>query len=269
MSLLFIGLLVPFDDESLVGGSYDANTSPFVLVFKRANVSGVPDLINATITISVLSIGMSCVYAGSRTLMALSEQGYAPKFFSIVDKAGRPTYSVLFIILFFPIAYANVADVGTSIFNWLLALSGLSTIFTWLSINVAHLRFRKAWRVQGHSLDELPFKALGGIYGSWLSIIILSLVLIAQFYVAIFPIGGNANASAAAQSFFLAYLAAPIMIAFYVAGVIWKRTRPKRAHEIDLVSGRRCWATAEELNEERAKKRALPAFMRFKLALFG
>jgi L-asparagine transporter-like permease len=34
-----------------------------------------------SITVSVLSIGMSCVYAGSRTLLALAEQGYAPKFF--------------------------------------------------------------------------------------------------------------------------------------------------------------------------------------------
>jgi amino acid transporter len=53
----------------------DANTSPFVIVFDRANVKGLPHIINATITISVLSIGMSCVYAGSRTLLALAEQG--------------------------------------------------------------------------------------------------------------------------------------------------------------------------------------------------
>ena len=60
---------------------------------------------------------MSCVYAGSRTLLALAEQGYAPKFFTYVDKAGRPTWAVLFIIAFFPIAYANCADVGTQIFD--------------------------------------------------------------------------------------------------------------------------------------------------------
>lgn len=28
----------------------------------------------------------------------------------------------------------NVADVGTTVFDWLLALSGLSTLFTWLAI---------------------------------------------------------------------------------------------------------------------------------------
>jgi amino acid transporter len=36
-----------------------------------------------TICISVLSIGLSCVYAGSRTLTALAEDGYAPHFFTV------------------------------------------------------------------------------------------------------------------------------------------------------------------------------------------
>ena len=37
--------------------------------------------------------------------------------------------------------------------------------------------------MQGHSLEELPFRALGGVYGSWFGVILLCLVLIAQFYV--------------------------------------------------------------------------------------
>jgi len=231
MSLLFISLLVRSDDPNLIGGSYDANTSPFVRVYVLANVSGLDNLLNAVICVSVLSIGMSCVYAGSRTLMALAEQGYAPRFFAKVDKAGRPLWSVIAILAFYPIAYVNLASVGTTLFNWLLALSGLSTIITWLSINIAYLRFRAAWKAQGHSVDELPFRALGGIWGAWQAIIILVLVLMAQFYVAIFPIGGTLSGSDAAQSFFLAYLAVPVMLAFYIVGVIWKRTRPLKARQ--------------------------------------
>lgn len=45
------------------------------------------------------------------------------------------------------------------------------------------IRFRRAWRVQGHSLEELPFKAMGGVWGSWLGLLLIFLVLIAQFYV--------------------------------------------------------------------------------------
>ena len=45
------------------------------------------------------------------------------------------------------------------------------------------IRFRRAWQVQGHSVEELPFRALGGVYGSWFGVILVVLVLIAQFYI--------------------------------------------------------------------------------------
>jgi amino acid permease len=45
------------------------------------------------------------------------------------------------------------------------------------------IRFRRAWKVQGHSIDELPYRALGGVYGSWLGVILIVLVAIAQFYI--------------------------------------------------------------------------------------
>lgn len=126
---------------------------------------------------------MSCVYAGSRVLTALAETGYAPKAFAYVDKSGRPLFSVIAVLLFGPIAYVNVVAAGDTVFNWLLALSGLSTLFTWGSICLCHIRFRAAWKYNGHSVDELPFKALGGVWGSWLGLSLVVLVLIAQFYI--------------------------------------------------------------------------------------
>lgn len=41
-------------------------------------------------------------------------------------------------------------------------------------------------------------------------------------------------------------LALPVMLVFYIIGVIWKRTRPARASEIDLVTGRKCFAVSLE-----------------------
>lgn len=200
-SLTIIGLAIPFNDDRLFNGS-GANISPFVIVLDKAGIPGINHLINVTICISVLSIGLSCVYAGSRTLTALAETGYAPKLFTYVDKAGRPLWSVLAIFAFFPLAYINLAATGDEVFSWLVALSGLSTLFTWGAICVTHLRFRRAWKVQGHSLEELPFRALGGIYGSWCGIILVSLVLIAQFYIAVWPIGEAPTGIDAAETFF-------------------------------------------------------------------
>lgn len=135
---------------------------------------------NAIILISVISIGNSGVYGGSRTLCALSEQGYAPKFFSYIDKSGRPLFATIAILLCGAIGYVNAAASGPTIFDWLLALSGLAALFTWGSICVAHIRFRAAWKHHGHTLDEIPFKAAGGVWGSWFGLILIILVLAAQ-----------------------------------------------------------------------------------------
>ena len=64
----------------------------------------VQKVLNIVICISVLSIGLSCVYGGSRVLTALAETGYAPKCFTYVDKSGRPLYSVMVVLAFGPIA---------------------------------------------------------------------------------------------------------------------------------------------------------------------
>lgn len=247
---------------------------------------------------------MACVYAGSRTLTALAETGYAPKIFAYVDKSGRPLFSLIFIIAFGPIAYVNLADVGNQVFNWLLALSGLSTIFTWLAIVVTHIRFRKAWKVQGHSTEELPFKAIAGVWGSWVAVFLIAIVLIAQFYIGLFPVGGVDGPGARAESFFrksfiehflflptppfwaqllstgglpsrvwliviVSYLAAPIVLAFWLVGYIWKRGRPRRAHEIDLDTGRKSWLTVEDMRQYRAERALAPWYVRTYRILFS
>ncbi|THV04015.1 APC amino acid permease [Dendrothele bispora CBS 962.96] len=288
-TLTIIGLLIPYDEPNLLGGSGSA-TSPFVIALDRAHIPGLNHLVNATICISVISIALSSVFAGSRTLLALAETGYAPKFFTYVDKSSRPLFSVLTFLLFAPIAYVSVVAAGDIVctfyapsdtrcifipcvflkkVDWLVAISGLSAIVTWLSICLCHIRFRRAWRVQGHSVEELPFKAAAGTWGSWFGVILIILVLMAQFYVALFPIGGVTDASERATSFFQAYLAAPILILFWVAGYAWKGTKPKRAHEIDLDTGRKSWLTVEEMREYRAERARAPLYIRIYRILFS
>lgn len=182
LGLFFVGLLISCDDPNLLSDSpyADANASPFVLVGKYAGLKGFDSFMNVVILVSVLSIGVSSVYGGSRTLTALAQQGYAPKVFTYIDRSGRPLVSVIFIILFGFIAFVSLDGSGPVVFDWLLALSGLAALFTWGSICLAHIRFRKAWAYHGHSLDEIPFKAVGGVYGSYLGLILVVLVLIAQ-----------------------------------------------------------------------------------------
>jgi amino acid transporter len=170
------------DDERLLGNNdyLDVSASPFVIAAVNAGIPGFGDFINAIILLAVISIGLSGVYGGSRTLTALAEQGYAPSIFGYIDRAGRPIVSTMTIIAFGPLAYVALASSGAIVFSWLLALSGLAALFTWGSICAAHIRFRQAWKYHGHTLDELPFRAPFGVWGSWIGLLIILLILIAQ-----------------------------------------------------------------------------------------
>jgi amino acid transporter len=85
----------------------------------------------------------------------------------------------------------------------------------------------------------------------------------------VWPIGGNASPGEAAQSFFLAYLAAPIMLGFWIIGYIWKRGVPRRASEIDLDTGRKSWLTVEDMRAYRAERAAAPMYIRIYRMLFS
>lgn len=238
LALLFVGLLVPSDDPRLLGsGSYsDSKASPFVIASVDAGLAGFGSFMNVVILVSVLSIGNSGVYGGSRTLTALAEQGYAPRIFTYIDRAGRPLFSTIAIILFGCLAYINLAAAGPVIFEWLLALSGLAALFTWGSICVAHIRFRRAWAHHGHTKAELPFQSLFGVGGSWIGAILIAIVLVAQFYTAITSEEGGVGD---AESFFKSYLALPVVLLFWACGYFWKREGWLRTSQIDIYSGRR------------------------------
>lgn len=71
-------------------------------------------------------------------------------------------------------------------------------------------------KANGRSLDELPFKAAFGVWGSYVCVLINVVALVAQFYVALYPVGGpNLNA----EDFFISYLAGPLLIFLYL---LWK-----------------------------------------------
>lgn len=260
LSLLFVGLLVPYDDDRLLGANpfIDVAASPFVIAANDAGLKGFDSFVNVVILISVISIGLSGVYGGSRTLTALAEQGYAPRFFTYIDKAGRPLWSTIAIIVCGLLAYINLDRSGQIVFDWLVALSGLAALFTWGSICVAHIRFRSAWAYHGHTLDEIPFHAIGGVYGSWLGFILVVLVLIAQFYTAVWPLGGGVND---AEGFFQSYLAFFVVGFFWVCGYFWKRTGWLKLSQIDVDSGRRPvdW---DRVMGERRRVAAMPKWRR-------
>ncbi|CAF1097540.1 unnamed protein product [Adineta steineri] len=260
VSLTIIGCLVPYTSKRLLSGtsSYDASASPFVIAIENAGIKVLPSIFNAVILCAVLSVGNASIYGASRTLCALAENGQAPKIFSYIDRKGRPISAVVLSMLLGLIAYINCTKTGTQVFSWLLSLGGLSTFFTWGSICACHIMFRLAWKAQGHTLDELAFKAPLGIWGSCFGLLLNILCLITQFYLAVFPL----NSPSSAKAFFEAYLAAPIILTFYIVWKIWKRTPFMRPSTIDLDTGRRLIDAQQLTDEEKVERNNWPIWKR-------
>jgi amino acid transporter len=67
---------------------------------------------NAVILISVLSIGVASVYGGYRTITALYQHGYSPKFFIYIDSARRLLPPVAAVAACRLLAYINYSILG-------------------------------------------------------------------------------------------------------------------------------------------------------------
>jgi yeast amino acid transporter len=92
-------------------------------------------------------------------------------------------------------------------------------------------------------VDELPFRAAFGIWGSYVCAIMNFLCLVAQFYVALWPVGGpNLNPTI----FFQDYLAGPFIIFLYAIWKLWSlfkvtthRPLYVKIEDIDIYTGMR------------------------------
>ncbi|KAK4131302.1 amino acid permease [Trichocladium antarcticum] len=243
VSLTLVGLLVPYNEPRLLGATNiaDASASPFVIAIESAGATILPSIMNGVILVSVISVGNSSVFGSSRTLAALADQGQAPRFLAYIDRRGRPTAAILVVAAFGLLAYLANFDAHSSVFDWLLAISGLSTVFTWASTCLAHIRLRKAWAYRNRSLGDIAFRAQAGVVGSWIGFTVNVFILIVQLWVAICPLESAAPRTPAnrAYNFFVQCLALPVVLAFWLGHKLWFKTSYVRIEDMDIDTGRR------------------------------
>ncbi|EDK44068.1 general amino-acid permease GAP1 [Lodderomyces elongisporus NRRL YB-4239] len=262
--LTLVGLLVPYNDPRLLSDESYASASPFVIAIKNAKIHVLDHIMNVVILVAVLSVGNASVFGSSRTLAALAASKQAPKIFGYIDKQGRPLVGIIIQLIFGALCFLAASDKQSLVFSWLLALSGLSSIFTWGSINLCHLRFRRALSVQGRDTLELTYTSQPGIYGAIWGLLLNVVVLCLQFWIAVWPLGEAPNASA----FFQNFLTVPVVLVLYVGHKIYSRNWKifYRAHEIDIDTGRAeldLDLVRQEVAEEKAALRASPFYKRF------
>ncbi|RLV90510.1 General amino-acid permease GAP1 [Spathaspora sp. JA1] len=265
LTLMLIAFLVPSSSPELLDGtsSSDASASPFVIAIKAGGIKVLPSIFNVVILVALLSIGNSAVYGFSRTILALAEQGLAPKIYTYVDRKGRPLAGIATSAIVGLLSFVSASKYEDQVFGWLVSLSGLSTLFTWGSINASFIRYRSGMKAQDRSLDELPYRSNTGIIGAYYGLIMNFVVLALQFWLALFPIGQKPSP----VSFFQTYLGAIIIVVFYFGHKIFARNWIFliRAKDIDIDGGKRetdVDLLRQELEEEKEHLKAQPLYYR-------
>lgn len=93
LSIIIIGFNVPYNYPNL--SKEQTATSPFTIVFAKAGSAVAGSFINAVIMTSVISAANHALFAGARLLYTLGVDGYAPSFFSQLNRFQVPWIAVL------------------------------------------------------------------------------------------------------------------------------------------------------------------------------
>ncbi|SCU95360.1 LAMI_0F02168g1_1 [Lachancea mirantina] len=269
-SLLFVGLLVPYDDPKLVSTSSFISSSPFVIAIQNSGTKVLPDIFNAVILITIVSAANSNVYVGSRVLLGLSVSGLAPAWLGVLTAQGVPYVCVATVSLFGSLAFLAVSSAAKT-FGWLLNIISIAGFFAWLSISVAHLRFIAALKHRKMSREELPFKAKYMPWAAYYAACSITLIILIQGFTAFAP-------AFDVSEFFAAYISVLLFIVIWACFQIKTRCPlAYRSCDIDIDTDRNgidgsekhCEGEprAEETDEDIPRSRIRGRWMAFWAAL--
>jgi amino acid transporter len=237
---LAIGVLVASDDKSLLGaqesGAPGAAASPWVIGIKNAGIPVLPSIINVVILTSASSSANAFLYTGSRYLFALAQNKQAPRFLLRCSKAGVPYWCVIVTASISGLTYLSVRDGGPAlVFAWFQNLCTIASLFTWVSICIAYIKFHAALKAQGVDRNTLVFKAHFQPYLAWIALIFFSMIIIFNgFHVFVGEHHQNWNVTA----FLAAYIGVPIFFVLYGGWKIFKRSPFIKAEDADITTGK-------------------------------
>jgi amino acid transporter len=232
LSLWLVGLCVRRSDKSLLDANSAGDTaakSPFVVVIRNAGIKVLDHIINAVVLTSAFSSGNEFMYASSRALFMLAQNGQAPVIFTKVSKQGVPIYAVGVTFLFSMLSFLTVDSGAEKAFIWLGNITALGSMITWWGIGITFLRFHKGMKVQGMSRDILPFHTMFQPYFAWAVVICFTVII---FFNGWTSFHGKFDVS----NFFSSYINIFFVIILYFGWKFWHKTKIVPYETMDLSS---------------------------------
>jgi len=169
-SLAILLSLVPWNQLDLGG----LDKSPFVMIFSQMGIGWAAHLLNFIILTAALSVYNSGMFANSRMLFGLAQQGNAPKVFAKVNKQGVPIPAVLLsALLIFGCVLLNYFVPEDALGHLMYVVVG-ALVLNWAMISLTHLKFKAM--VKQKNL-KTSFPALWSPISNYLVLVFIAIVL--------------------------------------------------------------------------------------------
>ena len=150
-SIVVMATLIPYK----VAG---VTQSPFVYVLDLIYVPFAANIMNFVVLTAIISAANSGLYASTRMLWSLSNEGTIPKVFQKTGKNGVPTLALGVSMLGGIFALISSKVAASTVYLVLVSISGLAVVIVWMAIAWAELNFRKQFLKDGHHLSELKYR---------------------------------------------------------------------------------------------------------------
>ncbi len=197
--------------------------SPFVLVFNSIGIPYAGDIMNFVVLTAVLSASNSGLYASTRMVWSMGNEGMIPRWFAKTNRRGVPMLALCAAMAGGLLALLSSVVAASTVYLVLVALSGLSAVVVWIAIAYCQIVFRRRWLESGHGVDELKYRTPGYPYVSWAAFILCT----ASFVLVVFD---------AEQRFALVAELVFIVICYgiYFLQQWWRKRRKASDSEDDL-----------------------------------
>jgi L-asparagine transporter-like permease len=160
---LFYGLglgimlaVVPWDQS----GAKIVTESPFVLVFANFGLPFAANIMNMVVILAALSSMNTLLYLSARMLFSLSRTGRAPELLGRLSPSGTPIPAALCAALVGSGATA-IAMISPAAYNYLLGIALFGAIWTWCTILITHVLYRRTHRPGQALLTQAPWQLIG------------------------------------------------------------------------------------------------------------
>lgn len=163
-SICVMAALIPYQVSGVT-------QSPFVYVLKMMKLPFAGDVMNFVVLTAIISAANSGLYASTRMLWSLANEGTIPEWFAHTNENNSPVVALCFSMLGGILALISSVVAADTVYLVLVSISGLAVVIVWMAIALSEINFRKEFQAAGHSLNELKFKTPGYPWVSYFALI--------------------------------------------------------------------------------------------------